>query len=404
MTPARELVGRPGRTGVGAGWRAHLLTVGAGVVVVASGFVAGSPPSSPTAQVPPWYLVVMQVCAVTALLVRHRWSHLAVVVTVGVLAVAEALDAVSLGFSLAVVVCLAPLVARRSRARSLVLAALILVAVVVPALLVRPGSATDGTLVQTALVLGLATALGDALRLHREQLAGYVARAEQAEASREAEARRQVTDERLRFARDLHDAVAHQIAVINLHAGAAQQSLAHRPEAAQQSLAIIQQAAREVLSEINSLLTWLRHEEDGDVTAAAETPDGHRGLADVGRLADAMTAAGMPVDLAQRGRPARQPAHIDHIAYRVAREALTNAYKHGDRSRATLSMTWTADSLVIDCRNPVATSLPAGPPRAGHGLTGMKELVRTVGGTVVAAATDGRHRLVVTLPHQEQPT
>ncbi len=125
--------------------------------------------------------------------------------------------------------------------------------------------------------LGLAVAVGDLTRTRRAYLAALLDRAQRAEHARDSEARRQVMEERVRIARELHDVVAHNIAMINVQAGVAAHLLYQQPEQAEKSLAQVRQAARNVLDELSVVLGVLRG--PGDDPAVEPAPG-------LGRLPD----------------------------------------------------------------------------------------------------------------------
>ena len=109
---------------------------------------------------------------------------------------------------------------------------------------------------------GLAVAIGDGLRNRRAYVAAIEERARRAEQSRDEEGRRRVVEERLRIARELHDVVAHHIAMINVQAGVAAHVLRQHPGQAEEALGHVRKAARTVLDEISTLLGVLRREDD----------------------------------------------------------------------------------------------------------------------------------------------
>jgi signal transduction histidine kinase len=241
--------------------------------------------------------------------------------------------------------------------------------------------------------IGMATAVGDATRTRRAYVAAVEERARRAEQNRDEEARRRVAEERVRIARELHDVVAHNIAVINVHAGLAEHSVRTRPEQAEASLAHVRQAARTVLDELATILTVLR--QTGDPPAPTEPV---RGLSQLGELLDSMAAVGLRVEHRQGGVARPLPPVVDWAAYRITQEGLTNAHKHGGTGTAELRIDYRADAVGIDITNPVAAG-PKGPGSTGHGLTGMRERAIAIGGTLTAGpAGAGRFRIHAVLP------
>ena len=236
--------------------------------------------------------------------------------------------------------------------------------------------------------VGLAVAVGDLVRTRRAYLGEVLERARRAERSREEEARRRVVEERMRIARELHDVVAHHIAMINVQAGVAAHVLRSRPDQAEESLAHVRRAARTVLDELSTVLGVLR-----DPDSAADEPA--RGLAHLPELIDHVAGAGLRVEDQRAGQPRALPAAVDLAAYRIIQESLTNAHKHAPDDRARLCLRFTGDALEITVDN-TATGRPAGD---GYGLSGMRERAAALGGNLSAEATpDGRFRVRAVLP------
>ena len=249
-------------------------------------------------------------------------------------------------------------------------------------------------MLQLAAFVGFATAAGDANRSHSAYIHGITERARRAEETKEAEALRRVAEERLRIARDLHDLLAHQIAVINLHSSVASQALPARPDDAEKSLATIREAARTVLGEIGSLLSVLRATDAGG-TGLATAPVA--GLADLDPLLIDFERSGLRVDHRVVGVPRPLPGAVDMVAYRVVQEALTNAHKHGSDRSALLHLDYLPAGVEITVTNTVDTPSAPGPAApaaepaagAGHGLLGARERVGSVGGRLTAARGPG---------------
>ena len=291
------------------------------------------------------------------------------------------------------------------------------------------GLALETTLQLLALV-GCATGFGDASRSHREYIEAITERAQQAEDTKEAEARRRVAEERIRIARDLHDALAHQIAVINLSSNVASQALRARPNDAEASLATIRQAARTVLTEMAGLLSVLRTDDEKHDTSPGNTLTSPvPGLAHLDQLVTEFTRSGLRVDQRIDGVPREIPGPTDIIAYRLIQEALTNALKHGSDSLAILEIIYQERKLTITVANATAPAnrsafadlsaftdrsaftersafadRSARRPVSGHGLIGAQERAASVGGTLLSAPGPGPvHRFTATLPIEPLP-
>ncbi|MGP4002065.1 sensor histidine kinase [Streptomyces sp. 8N706] len=277
---------------------------------------------------------------------------------------------------------------------------------------------------------GMAAAVGDAVRSRRAVVDAIRERAERAERTREEEARRRVAEERMRIARELHDVVAHHIALVNVQAGVAAHVMDNRPDQAKEALAHVREASRSALHELRATVGLLR--QTGDPEAPTEPAPG---LGVLDQLVDGFTRAGLPVDvevssLAPKGpwhsRSPRQavtvvgdlPAAVDLTAYRVVQEALTNVHKHaGEQARATVRIARAPESLeitVLDDGVGAPLRAQAGEqgtrrdsrPDAGgaddgggHGLMGMRERAAALGGDCEAGPRyAGGFRVHVRLP------
>jgi signal transduction histidine kinase len=240
----------------------------------------------------------------------------------------------------------------------------------------------------------MAAAVGDAARTHRAYIAEVMERARRAEQTREEEAHRRVIDERLRIARELHDVVAHHIAVISVQAGAAAHVLERRPEQVAPVLAHIRDASDTVLKEIASVVSVLRNSDEQ--TSTEPTP----GLARLPELLGALDAAGFTVRHQLRGEPRELPAVVDLAAYRIVQEALTNAHRYGDGT-AALVVEYAPSGVILDVDNAVGARQGNG---SGYGLLGMRERAVSAGGTVSAGLSEGgRFRVHAVLPTEAEP-
>ncbi|MEV4437782.1 sensor histidine kinase [Streptomyces sp. NPDC049577] len=205
-----------------------------------------------------------------------------------------------------------------------------------------------------------------------------------------------VTAERLRIARELHDMVAHSIGVIALQAGAAGRVVETQPAAARGALRAIESAGRETLAGLRRMLGALRQAEPGQQAEAAPF-DPAPGLADIDRLAERTTEAGVRVDVHWRSERRQLPPEIDMSAYRIIQEAVTNVVRHAG-----------ADScqVFIDCQDAELSIevLDNGPGRAnspgsGYGLIGMRERVGLLHGDFRAESRpEGGFRVTARLP------
>ena len=245
-----------------------------------------------------------------------------------------------------------------------------------------------------AALIAAAYALGIARRARRQVILDAEERALRAEQSREEEARRQVTEERLRIARELHDVLAHHIAVINVQSGVAQHLLATDPAKAGEAIGHVREASQVALSEMTTVLGLLRAPDESSAMQPAP------GLAQADALVESVRRAGVPVTWRVTGAVRALAPVTDLAAYRVVQEALTNAGKHG-RGGAEVLVDYRDDVVVLDISNRVAgETARAG---TGLGLVGMHERVTAVGGTLETGESDGRFVVHAELPAPPVP-
>lgn len=179
--------------------------------------------------------------------------------------------------------------------------------------------------------------------------------------------------ERVRIARDMHDIVAHSLAVVIAQADGARYVAATKPEMATEALGTIAQTARGALSDVRMLLTQLRHRQ-GDGPQPT--------LADLEALFAQVRQAGVePLVTVDPMPPGEPPGAIQLAVYRILQEALTNAIRHGDGT-VHVHLGWLPDRVDIEVRNTIVGDAPAA--GGGHGLIGMRERAQLVGGSLQA--------------------
>ncbi|MEU5724086.1 histidine kinase [Micromonospora sp. NPDC047738] len=258
------------------------------------------------------------------------------------------------------------------------------ISLVALALLVAPtpwklvtGGWRDLLLAVTAL--GLSWALGELQRGHAHRL---------------RDRQRQVLSrERERISRELHDVVAHHVAVIAVQAAAAEDVFDAHPERARAALGSISAAARSALTELRAMLHAL-------ATDDGSGPDGPQpGLAQLDALADAVRAVGLQVTMSRDGTADDLPGGVQLSAYRIVQESLTNALRHSQATRADVSVRYDDGVLRLE----VVDDGPAAPRRpgagTGRGIVGMRERARLLGGTLDAGPLPaGGFRVQARLP------
>jgi signal transduction histidine kinase len=232
----------------------------------------------------------------------------------------------------------------------------------------------DGVVLGMVLWVTAGTAIGAAARARRER-------------SME-QSHRVAEKERLHLAREVHDVVAHSLAMINVQAGVGAHIADKRPDQAKEALLAIKEASRVALADLRATLGVVRAGDRSPVPDLDRLPE----------LVDAATAAGLRVDL--RGEPGELPTHVSFTAYRVLQESLTNAVRHARG----------ADTVVVEFARPDSSlevvvtdngSAPGGSP--GNGLRGMRERVEALGGTMSAGPGTTGFEVKAVLPVRGKP-
>lgn len=219
-----------------------------------------------------------------------------------------------------------------------------------------------------------------------------VLRADQLRQSREENARQAVVAERVRIARDLHDVVAHHVAVMGVQAGAARRVVDTDRELAGQALTTVEGTARTAIAELRGLLGVLRSDAD-ERPASERTPElqpASPGMDQLRELVAETEAAGVRVGYAVFGTARTIPDSVALSAYRVAQEALTNVVKHAGVTRADLRVRYLESALEIEVSDEGMSRARTGTSDgAGLGLVGMRERVAVHDGTLEAGPRAG---------------
>ncbi|WP_157246137.1 sensor histidine kinase [Nonomuraea typhae] len=198
-------------------------------------------------------------------------------------------------------------------------------------------------------------------------------RATEAERTREEAALRRAEQERLHIARELHDTLTHAISVIKVQAGVAVHLAKKRGEEVPASLLTIQEASGDAMRELRATLEALRDE----TVALARLPG----------LVERTRAGGQDVRLTVGGKPRPLPEEVEQAAYRIVQEALTNVTKHaGGQAAADVVVSYGSAGLVLQVDDDGPGKSDTVP---GVGLTGMRERVSALGGTLAAGPRPG---------------
>jgi signal transduction histidine kinase len=236
-----------------------------------------------------------------------------------------------------------------------------------------------GVLIGSVAVLGLSWTVGLLVFTYRRARESRLAQ-------RAAEQDVVVEQERNRIARDMHDVVAHSLAVVIAQADGARYARANDPEAVDSALVAISSTAREALGDVRVLLAQLRHSQ-GDGPQPV--------LADLDRLVAQLTDSGLDVRRTDRGTPAALPSGQQLALFRIVQEALTNALRHGDLREPV--------ELVFDWGDPVTVSVTSARGEEtinpdGHGLAGMRERAVLAGGSLTVGAEGPQWVVTASLP------
>jgi signal transduction histidine kinase len=262
------------------------------------------------------------------------------------------------------------------------------------------------------VVFVLAIALGEVVRSRRALAVETASRLRLAEDERQAEAGRLVAEERLRIARELHDTVAHSMATITVQAGSALHLLTGHGNGAaaadgtdagalHDALITIRETSKSALGEMRTVLGQVRDRSAG--TEQAPENGGTWGLDRLPALREAVTAAGSPVHVTVEGEQTALPADVDHAAYRILQESLTNVLRHAaPGTPADVRLRYGPDAVTISVTNSgdpgAAVANGAG---GGNGIRGMRERAAAMGGRFAAGPRPGGgFEVTATLPRQ----
>ncbi|MGW5398472.1 sensor histidine kinase [Streptomyces sp. NPDC003952] len=217
---------------------------------------------------------------------------------------------------------------------------------------------------------------------------------------REQELRAQhaIARERLRIARELHDAVAHHLSALAMQAGLAEYVFASDPAAARRAVVSVGSSSRQALEEMRGLLGVLRTgTEDPDEEGLYRSAPRLAALEDLVRRT---REAGLDVAWAVSGHRRPLPSGVELCAYRIVQEALTNAVKHAGRgARVRVGLDFTSGALTGEVISRGGSAAVAELPSSGLGLLGMRERVRLYGGSLRAGPTaEGGFEVAFTIP------
>jgi signal transduction histidine kinase len=269
------------------------------------------------------------------------------------------------------------------------------------AALSKPSSPLAVLAIEGLVPLGAAWFVGDAVAARRLYQAGLLEQAARERAMEAERAGQQIREERVRISQELHDVVAHSLAVITVQAGVGRRLMARRPEEASDALKSIEEIGRTAQEELRIVLDLLREE---GVSAAELSPAPR--LVDLKELVETVQASGTDVELWITRTDRQLSPALELSLYRVVQEALTNVVKHAPGAAATVEVAISADAVrveVVDNGSPAGDRTGA-PGRPGHGIVGMRERVGVFGGSLIAQPRpDGGFHVVAEVPVEGVP-
>jgi len=236
------------------------------------------------------------------------------------------------------------------------------------------------------VVAGMPVAIGLLIGARAELAARLSELAASRDRERALHAQAVRADERAKLARDMHDVVSHDITLIAMQANAL--SVTNTSAEAQRTAETIRQLSKHTLEELRSLVGLLR--------STDSTEPRQPGITELDQL---VRNTNVPVQLTVESVPDSLPNNVSAAAYRTVQECLTNVHKHAPGAGATVRVRGEDDGLRVEVHNAPGTSETANLPSGGHGLTGMAERARLLGGTFETTPTeDGGFRVRASYP------
>jgi signal transduction histidine kinase len=350
-----------------------------------------------------WPDAALTVAMILPLVWRRHWPTL-VFGLIAVVAFAQWLiGGQPLGSDLVLLVAFYTVAANESLRRTVLCAGVLELGIVLAAIRWSSGRGLWWIIVLLSGMAVAAGVLGLSIRTRRAYLDSLRDRAERLERDRDQQSVIAAAAERARIATEMHDVVAHHLAVMTALADGARFALAAHPDQAATAMDAVSATGRAALSDMHALLGVLADHSGDETAGTSPQPD----LSALAGLTAQVTDAGLPVTFTISGVDGFPVAQgLQLVAYRIVQEALTNALKHGGPgAHAQVDVQVTRGSLSVDVvdqggRPPVR---PYGQqPTPGRGLLGIGERVAAYDGTLeVGPRPEGGWRVVVLLPRTE---
>jgi signal transduction histidine kinase len=218
-------------------------------------------------------------------------------------------------------------------------------------------------------LMGASLALGDGVRSRRLLKESQRDRERQARLELERQSAEQRNEERLRLARDLHDALGHSVAMISLQSAVAAEALPARVPEAQRAVGEIRDISVATMTELRSTVRRLR-----SLDSAVELS---AGLDELSALAEQARGNGLDVRIVELGDQRDMPDALGRAAYRIAQETLTNVIRHANATEVTVTLDRGPDALTMTVRD---DGQGAAEVVEGNGVRGMRERAAELGG------------------------
>jgi len=369
-------------------------SVALAVAIVSAAWFVDRSGSRPTG----WAL---QVALIVPLVWRRRYP-VAVFAIIALVALVQWAVGVEMVGDLALLVSLYTLASHRPRVVASAGAALVEVGAIMASFRWSLAGSWLRSLVFLSGLVAAAFLLGTNLRSRRSRLAAVTERAERLEREREQQALLAATAERTRIAREMHDVIAHSLAVMISLADGASAKLRSDPERASTAIQNLSQIGRQALGDTRRLLGVLR--DDSGLEVLAPQP----GLAQIDGLLAQVRTTGLAASLAINGEPRPLPPGAELTVYRIVQEATTNALKHAlGATSVAVGLDYRPNLLAIsvqdDGRVPNRGTGHRPPSGTGHGLAGMRERAAIYHGTVVAGPSLGGWLVEARIPMAPMP-
>jgi signal transduction histidine kinase len=350
-----------------------------------------------------WPDAVLTTTLILPLLWRRRWPTLVFGLVAAIAFTQWLIGGQPLGGDLALLVAFYTVAAYESLRQTVLCAGVLELGIVLAAVRWSSGRSLLWMIVLLSGMAVAAGVLGLNVRTRRAYLDSLRDRTERLERDRDQQSVIAAAAERARIATEMHDVVAHHLAVMTALADGARFALATHPDQAATAMDAVSATGRAALSDMHALLGVLADRSGDEPAGTSPQPD----LLALATLAAQVSDAGLPVTFAIAGVDGFPVAQgLQLVAYRVVQEALTNALKHGGPgAQAQVDVRVTRRTLNVEVVDQGGTPSirPYGEqPAQGRGLMGMRERVAAYDGTLeIGPRPQGGWRVLVVLPRTE---